>query len=66
MADVHVLPQPVGTVAGRTGLTEISISGGGFIFQSHKGVGVIGFVVLFGLWEVSVRAGWVNRCFCRQ
>ena len=63
MANVHVLPQPTANVATRSDLTEIPFRGGGFVFRSHKGVGVIGFIVLFGLWELAVRAGWVSPVF---
>jgi NitT/TauT family transport system permease protein len=63
MANVHALPQRGLNVAGRSDLRDIPFRGGGFVFTPHKGVGVIGFIVLLTLWEVSVRAGWVNAIF---
>jgi ABC-type nitrate/sulfonate/bicarbonate transport system permease component len=63
MADVHALPQRGMDAVGRSGLRDIPFRGGGFVVKSHKGVGVIGFVVLLTLWEVSVRAGWISPIF---
>src|SRR5687767_9080731 len=64
MADVHALPQLTPNITGRPDQSEIRFRGGGFVVKSHKrGVGIIGFVVLLGLWEVSVRAGWINPVF---
>lgn len=62
MADVQA-PQPTADVAGPSGLTEIPFRGGGFIVTSTKGAGVVGFIILLSLWEVSVRAGWVSIVF---
>jgi len=60
MADIHALPQSTLGLPDRPKLAEIPFRGGGFTVRSHKGAGIIGFVVILGLWEISVRAGWIS------
>ncbi len=62
MANIDALPSALGATA-RPGLNEIPFRGGGFVVKSHKGVGVIGFILILALWEISVRAGWINPIF---
>lgn len=63
MADVHVLPQRGQGAGEASELRDIKFRGGGFVFSSHKGVGIIGFIVLLALWEGAVQAGWVTAVF---